>query len=270
MENNQIEANIRAHDKIFKIYNLKHTEIYNPVEQNRIKKVISNIVKKNKNLRILDIGAGTGNLALKFLDLNCKVTAADVSFKSLKLLKQLSYNNANLKLVIIKDQNLPFPDNKFDVVCTYSVLHHIPDYLFTIKEMIRVCKSGGLIYIDHEVSEKRWNPNKHLLDYYKKTKETKTEYLIRLIKTKELFTFDFIKIFFIKIFINKKYEVEGDIHVFKNDHIEWNKIKDLIKKKNCKIVKEIDYLMYAPKGGKKLYEKYKNKYNDTKYIIIRK
>jgi len=270
MINNNIKQNSNAHDKVFKVYNLKHPEIYNSVEQSRIKKIILSVVKKNKNLRVLDVGAGTGNLALKFLDLNCKVTASDVSKKSLGLLKELSNNNPNLKLAIIKNKKLPFDENQFDIVCTYSVLHHIPDYLFTVQEMIRVCKPNGFIYIDHECNENKWNPNKTLSEYNALTKQTNLEHLKKLLKTREIFSQDFWKSLLIMMFIYNRHKREGDVHVWKEDHVEWGKIKDLIKKNHCKIINEINYLMYKPLRGLKLYKKYKNKCNDTKYMIIRK
>jgi ubiquinone/menaquinone biosynthesis C-methylase UbiE len=270
MKNKNIQHNIQAHNKIFKVYNIKHSEIYNPIEQDRIKKVILNIVKNDKNLNILDVGAGTGNLALKFLDLRCKVTASDVSIKSLELLKRLSNNNPRLKLAIIKDKKLPFQDNQFDVVCTYSVLHHIPDYLFTIHEMIRVCKPNGLIYIDHEGNENRWNPEYNLSKYNSLSKQTNIEHFKKLLKTGEIFSKDFWKSLFIMLFINKRHKREGDIHVWRDDHVEWEKIKKIIKAKNCRIIQEVDYLMYKPKEGIKLYNKYKKLTNDTKYIIAKR
>ena len=93
---------------------------------------------------------------------------------------------------------------------------------------------------------------------------------MKLVKTKELFTLDFVKTVFIKTFINRRYEREGYIHVWKDDHIEGGKIFDLIRSLNCEIIKEIDYLLYRPKGGEKLYRKFEQKCSDTKYVFIRK
>lgn len=272
MVNNIISQNKKAHDKIFKVYNLKHSEIYNKIEQARLRKVILNIVKKvkAKEINVLDVGAGTGNLSLKFLDEGCKVIASDVSEKSLELLKKLSNKNKNLSVAMITNENLPFKDNEFDITCCYSVLHHVPDYINTVKEMIRVTKPGGFIYIDHEANENKWNPSIELIEYNSLTKQTAFEHIRKLYISKELFNFDFLKTVFIKFFINKKYQREGDIHVWKDDHIEWNKIKELIIEEKCEIFKEENYLMYKPKGGLEIYEKYSKLTNDTKLIVIKK
>jgi ubiquinone/menaquinone biosynthesis C-methylase UbiE len=238
MKIDNVQQNKHIHNKLYKTYNLKHSEIYNDYEQERLKKTIFKIIKKvkKKEIKVLDVGAGTGNLSLKFLEFECKVTASDVSKKSLELLKKLSNNNSNLSIKLINDENLPFQDDSFDIVSAYSVLHHIPDYLNTIKEMIRVTKKGGLIYIDHEANKNRYFPNKYLKDYYKITKQTRLEHLKKLIKTKELFTYDFFKSAFIISFINKKYRREGDLHVWKDDFIDWDKIKKIFKNNNCQII----------------------------------
>lgn len=54
------------------------------------------------------------------------------------------------------------------MVATYSVLHHIPDYLGVIKELIRVTKPGGIIYIDHEVNEQYWEKSAVYNEFLKK------------------------------------------------------------------------------------------------------
>jgi len=260
-------------DNFFKNYNSKHIEIYNKVEQMRLRGLISHIVGilgESKTKKVLDLGAGTGNLSLKFLEQNCQVDAADISKNSLIYLKRLSRNNTNLKLTILNGKLLPFKKNTFDVVATYSVLHHIPDYLFTIKEMIRVTKAGGLIYIDHEANKNRYEPDQHLRQYYSNTDQTPFEHIVKLAKTGELFNSNFIRTILIKLLINKKFEREGDIHVWKDDHIEWRLIKKILKQQKCKVIEEGDYLLYRPKGGLNLFKQYKDITSDTRYLIARK
>ena len=38
---------------------------------------------------------------------------------------------------------ISFPDNTFDLICAFSVLHHIPNVSFVLQELIRVLKPGG-------------------------------------------------------------------------------------------------------------------------------
>lgn len=270
----KILLNKKIHDKLSQVYDEKHTEIYNEIEQNRLQETLKTIYHLKSDdgiIRVLDFGAGTGNLTLKFLSFGCLVTAGDVSEKSLSVLLQKteSLYHGKVNTVVLKNHKIPFPDNHFDIVATYSVLHHVPDYLFVIQEMMRVTKSKGLIYIDHEFNDNRWNPSQHLEQYYERTKQTLFEHIKQLIETRELFTYDFLKTVLIKLFVNSRYEREGDLHVWKDDHIEWNKILQLLADK-FEIISNNDYLLYRPKGGIVLYEKYKNICNDMKYIIYKK
>jgi ubiquinone/menaquinone biosynthesis C-methylase UbiE len=269
------QLNKRAHDKVSLVYDKKHTEIYNEVEQNRLNKTIEEILiilEQKDNIKVLDFGSGTGNLTLKFLSYNCLVTAIDISEKSLLVLLNKTkkvFGKDRLNTIILTDNKIPLPDNHFDIVATYSVLHHIPDYLFAIQEMMRVTKPGGLIFIDHETNENKWNPNQYLSQYYRITKLTIFEHIRQLLETKELFTYEFFKTVLIKFLINPRYEREGDIHVWPDDHIEWNKIMELLEKQ-FDIITNSDYLLYKPKGGVELYEKYRCLCTDVKYIVAKK
>ncbi len=271
-ESNIIKDNAEAHNNIADVYDIKHPEIYNAIEQRRLEQTIEVLLNKmsKNNPNILDFGCGTGNLTLKFLNKGCSVTACDVSKIELDILMRKVINNSNLKLSLLKGKKLPFKDNSFDIVATYSVLHHIPDYLFTIKEFIRVLKPGGYIYIDHEANENKWKPDPLLKKYNNLTRQTLLEHFIKLLKTGELFTYNFIKSALIVSFINKRCKREGDIHVWVDDHIEWPKIFTIITENNCSVIEDIDYLMYKPKCQLKLYEKYKKNCTDTKYVFIKK
>ncbi len=269
---NSITYNSEAHDKIYKKYNAKHAEIYNPFEQSRLKglaKRLKELVAKEP-VQVLDVGAGTGNLSLKFLEVGCEVTAADVSRKSLDLLTLLSGNDDKLKTAIISDKGLPFASEQFDIAVTYSVLHHVPDYLHTVREMLRVVKKSGYVFIDHEANAFKWEPSEKLKEYYSHTQQTPIDYLKKVIKSGEIFTPSFWKAVFIKSFVNKRYQREGDIHVWKDDHIDWEKIKQICLESNASIVEEVDYLLYKQKGGLDLFNQYKDHCSDTKFMIIRK
>lgn len=263
----EFKHNVEMHDKIYKIYNIKHSEIFNEYEQSRIKGEIKDIIKsiKNRNIKVLDFGAGTGNLTLKFLEQGCEVFAADVSMKSLDFLKELSENNQMLKLKLLEDKKLPFKDNTFDITSSYSLLHHIPDYLFAVEEMIRVTKPGGYIYMDHEGD--RESTIKCSKEYSNLTKETKGQYIRKMFLTREIFSYEFIKAAFIKTFINKRYQREGDIHVWEDDYIEWSKIKKILKKNNCEIIKDESYLTYNPKLSMDQHNYFKNKYSNNRMVV---
>ena len=61
--------------------------------------------------------------------------------------KHLELNGRFSELVIGDAENLPYPDNEFDFVYSFGVLHHTPDMEKCISEIYRVLKPGGICWI---------------------------------------------------------------------------------------------------------------------------
>ena len=103
----------------------------------------------------LEIGAGTGyfslNLASQGLIRN--LTATDISPGMLKSLASTAKDlGIKVRTVVTDAENLPFPDESFDVVLGHAVLHHIPDLDKAFSEFFRVLKPGGMIVFCGEPS----------------------------------------------------------------------------------------------------------------------
>ncbi|WP_405303702.1 class I SAM-dependent methyltransferase [Methanobrevibacter sp.] len=55
-----------------------------------------------------------------------------------------SYERRNIKIRKAVDmQDIPFPDDKFDIIYASHVLEHVPDDIKAMKELYRVLKYGG-------------------------------------------------------------------------------------------------------------------------------
>jgi hypothetical protein len=61
-ERTAFDANRRAHDLIASKYDLKHTEIFNHIEQTRLSALVRGLVAASgiSKPMVLDLGAGTG------------------------------------------------------------------------------------------------------------------------------------------------------------------------------------------------------------------
>jgi ubiquinone/menaquinone biosynthesis C-methylase UbiE len=267
-----IEHNAAAHDQVAASYDAKHVEIFNAVEQARLTRTIGELVSLTglASPEMLDVGAGTGNLSLKFLAAGCRVRAADVSEQSLRTLVRKAPAGSPISTSVITDERLPFPDASFDIVGTYSVLHHIPDYLLAVREMARVLRPGGLLYIDHEASDRSWRGDPVLDEYRQATKLPLAEHLWNLVRTGEAFTLAFAKTAFMKAFVNRRYEREGDIHVWPDDHIEWDRVGATLAEAGAPIFRTQEYLHYRPRGGEALYDRYRDRCSDMQYVFARK
>jgi len=273
---NYIEINRDIHDAQADEYDSHHLEIYNPTEQHRIqcllKKTVHQIKKTVNSPIFLDYGCGTGNISMKLLKLGVEVVAADISSKSLEKLKHKSNNNPNLKIVHLKSStNEVISTEFFDCVIIYSVLHHIPDYIDELKNIAQNIKAGGLLIIDHEASPHYWPPSTIYLEYKKKINQKlgfKKKWFSFI---NNLFDFRFL-IWKIRtsIFQQSPPGREGDIHVHKYDHIEWDKIEKIFEN-SFSMEETVDYLICRETDDNPtLWENYNDKCVDMRYTIFRK
>ena len=144
----------------------------------------------NAGMKGLDVGCGDGSDAEIFVNhYGLDVFGIDVNEEDF-----LEFNN--FKYAKKSIYKLPFPDSFFDYVFLHDVLHHIDEPLQRkrfhedgLKEVRRVCKSGGEIII---IEANRYNPFffPHMT-LMKKHDHFTQKYFTNLIK--DLFTDDFIE-----------------------------------------------------------------------------
>ena len=96
---------------------------------------------------VLDVGTGTGVVALTAARIGAKITGIDLTPK---LLEQARLNGEalgfdNIVWRVGDAEDLPFPDSSFDVVLSQFGHIHAPRPEIATKEMLRVLKSGGTI-----------------------------------------------------------------------------------------------------------------------------
>jgi 2-polyprenyl-3-methyl-5-hydroxy-6-metoxy-1,4-benzoquinol methylase len=270
MNNDDMEArrlvahNIAVHDRGAKQYEAIHGEIFNETEQNRLHAAISaaceSVQTGSQTLKCLDFGCGSGNLSRHLLELGCAVTAADISRGFLDLVRS-RYPTDRLKTLHMEDgKTFTVPDESFDLIATYSVLHHIPDYLGACRELGRMCKKGGVVFIDHEQNEERWKRNEIYTAF-------KSEAL-RVDWRKYLRPSNYVHR--LRRLFNPRHSNEGDIHVWADDHIEWGEIAALMADLNFEVLVEEDYLLNRSLYRPEVYLRYANRCSDTKLMVFRK
>jgi phosphatidylethanolamine N-methyltransferase (EC 2.1.1.17)/phosphatidyl-N-methylethanolamine N-methyltransferase (EC 2.1.1.71) len=105
--------------------------------------------------RVLDVGIGTGK-NVPYYPYECKVVGIDISDKMLSHAKKKASERNNVSLFQMDAERLGFKDDTFDYVVTTFVLCSIPNPVFALEEMKRVCKPDGIIInLEHMKSEKR-------------------------------------------------------------------------------------------------------------------
>ncbi len=149
------KVNKELHDLEAQYYDILHGEIWNFYEQSKTRRDLRKIAEiiQKETLNVLDVGAGTGNLTLKFLTSGNTVTAIDISEEMLKVLSNKIFDEYKDDVELVcgdVDEFLSKTEQKYDVICFSSVLHHLPDYFYTLDLSISKLGSGGVIYITHE------------------------------------------------------------------------------------------------------------------------
>jgi ubiquinone/menaquinone biosynthesis C-methylase UbiE len=98
------------------------------------------VVHAKSGRRALDVCCGHGNVAEVLRARGCDVLGLDFSQAMLDIAR--SRVNA-VKFVDGDAQNLPFPDNDFDIVVSNFGICHVPDQPQAIAEAHRVMRPGG-------------------------------------------------------------------------------------------------------------------------------
>ncbi len=262
-----LERNIRAHDRVSGDYEVRHDEIYNRHEQARLRDELARAVGAiqmtgDRAPRALDFGAGVGNVTRHLIALGLDVTAADVSVRCLEAVEECCGESDRLRTFQLNGTDLrELADDSFEFASAYSVLHHIPDYLLSVRELARVVKPGGVVFLDHEVTEGFWSPS----DAYREFRRS-----VAPRRTFKRFIDPYNYYLKLKLLLDPRYQPEGDIHVFADDHIEWPLIERVLEDCSFEIVRKSDYLLYRAHYPEEVWRHYASSCSDMRLLIARK
>lgn len=134
-------------------------------------------LKPNRSDPILDVCTGTGDLAFAFeksVGGEVPVIGSDFCYEMLAVGEQKKpgqqqpqekNDSRGVTFVEADAQNLPFPDDEFQIVSAAFGLRNVADTDLGLREMTRVCKPGGQVAI-LEFSVPRMQPIKGMYGWY--------------------------------------------------------------------------------------------------------
>ena len=98
---------------------------------------------------LVDLGAGDGYLSRAIASKVDTVIAVDISEAMLKELSKKAEKQEikNIRTVLGDGCDMPLSDNSADIVCANMFLHHIDEPITAIKEMYRILKPGGRVFL---------------------------------------------------------------------------------------------------------------------------
>lgn len=100
----------------------------------------------NKELNILDIGTGSGFLAILMASLGHRVTGIDLSSSMIESAKKLSEAlGYNIDFKVMDAENLDFQNESFDVVMSRNLTWTLPNVENAYKEWYRILKPHGML-----------------------------------------------------------------------------------------------------------------------------
>lgn len=128
-------------------YKLSDFDVYDQVMLNPFLKPYD--VVADKATRILDIGCGSGFISnlLAYRHPDCHIDAVDFS-DSLDYAQNFAIKEKLQNINYFKQNFLSYTtSNKYDVVISNGVLHHMPDYKLAIKMIDQLLKPNGTLVV---------------------------------------------------------------------------------------------------------------------------
>lgn len=98
--------------------------------------------------RLLEVGSGIGVDSIQLARCGFDVTAVDLTSNAICLARQFArQREVAIDFRLGNAEGLDFPDESFDAVYSFGVLHHTPDIDRAVGEVRRVLQPGGTAYV---------------------------------------------------------------------------------------------------------------------------
>lgn len=271
----RIAHNVAAHDLVASTYDQGHPEIFNDVEQARLSAAVHEVLaavgsRDDAPPRVLDVGAGTGNLTAHFLAAGATVVAADVSPECLRVVREKFAHTGRLTTQLLDGRTLSgLADGMFDVVACYSVLHHVPEYLALVADMGRVTRSGGVVYLDHERHDASWLPDPARDQFIREAVVWPAKRWTRFIKPRNYWN-RIRPLLQWQRWMNPRWMPEGDLHIWPEDHIEWALVERQMLEAGVRREAVHDYLLHEARYQRDAWERWRDRLTDYRMWMGRK
>jgi len=126
----------------------------------RLKRIVREIPIR-RNMKILDIGCGRGELVFWAARKGAEVVGIDYSQEAIKLAqeakeKRSQEDRKKISFLLVDAKDLKFPDKSFDAVFLVEVFEHLypEEQEKVFKEVLRVLKKEGFVFV--HTAPARW------------------------------------------------------------------------------------------------------------------
>jgi ubiquinone/menaquinone biosynthesis C-methylase UbiE len=109
---------------------------------------------------VLDVGCGTGSLALRLAGSAAVVHGLDLSAEMIRIAGEKADRQgaSNVKFHVGDLETLTFEDESLDGICAYSLLHLVRDRQATLQRIFQLLKPGGFFISSNVCLGDTWVP----------------------------------------------------------------------------------------------------------------
>jgi SAM-dependent methyltransferase len=98
--------------------------------------------------RLLEVGSGIGVDSIQLARCGFDVTAIDLTENAIAVARKFAERRGvKIDFRLGNAERLDFPDESFDAIYSFGVLHHTPDIEQAVSEVRRVLRPGGTAYV---------------------------------------------------------------------------------------------------------------------------
>jgi len=109
-----------------------------------------------KDKTVLDVGAGTGRLTIPISEIAKKVCAIEPHEDMINYMEKKVVEIDNIEVKRASAEDIPYPDDFFDVVICSWVIQHFKDFKKSFSEMKRVIKKNGILLVVYHNGGDDW------------------------------------------------------------------------------------------------------------------
>jgi ubiquinone/menaquinone biosynthesis C-methylase UbiE len=157
------------HEEYERMYRFEDRYWWFVARRHLIVTLLETYYPRTGQLRILDIGCGTGAMLDELRPFG-DVVGADFSPEALQfcVTRGAPAEAPPLKLARADVRRLPFADSAFDVVTAMDIIEHIDDDKAAASEIFRVLKPGGRLLVTVPAFSSLWSEHDEALHHFRR------------------------------------------------------------------------------------------------------
>ncbi|MCR9247135.1 MAG: class I SAM-dependent methyltransferase [bacterium] len=124
--------------------------------------------------RVLEIGCGAGGM-LGPLSRYGEIAGLDIDHEYVGVCKERGFPN----VLCGSGYELPFKDDAFDLICLFDTIEHIPDDEQALREVRRVLKPGGALFVSVPAYQWLWSQNDRIAHHQRRYTATRLRSVLK-------------------------------------------------------------------------------------------